>query len=78
MILNNIQIQIRIIIQHQQNVSKVFQLLILNDGYLLNGMLLHLIFFENKTQDIYHISILYKPVSFYVICKVFYKYNNFI
>jgi hypothetical protein len=28
--------KIRIIIQHQQNVSKVFQLLILDDDYLLN------------------------------------------
>jgi len=42
-ILNNIWIQIRIIIQHQQNVSKVSQLLILDDDYLLNDMLVHVI-----------------------------------
>jgi hypothetical protein len=36
--------KIRIIIQHQQNVSKVFQLLILDDDdYLLNDMLVHVI-----------------------------------
>jgi len=43
MILNNIWIQIRIIIQHQQNVSKVFQLLIPDDGYWLNDMLVPVI-----------------------------------
>ena len=38
-ILNSIWIQIKIIIQHLRNVSIIFQLLILDDDYLLNDRL---------------------------------------
>lgn len=42
-ILNSIWTQIEIVIQHQQNVNTEYQLLILNDDYLLNDMLIHVI-----------------------------------
>ena len=82
MILNSIWIQIRIIIQHQQNVSKVFPLPTQGGDYLLNGMLVHVIdqplkmLYQSlhviRGQICYHksslslISILYQNGSDYV------------